>query len=171
MDAIVRRKQIAEIIESSETPLTGNELAGMMKVTRQVVVQDIALLRAGGLPIIATPSGYVIIEHVVKGRALKVFSCRHNSIEKAEEELMIMVESGGKIRDVIIEHPVYGEISGALNLSSVAAVKNLIKRLRQKDAQMLSSITDGVHLHTVEAETEEILLEIEKKLRAACILI
>ncbi len=171
MDASARRKKIAELIAASATPLTGNELAGVVKVTRQVVVQDIALLRAGGSPIIATPSGYVILEHAVKGRALKVFACRHNSIEKAEEELMIMVENGGKVRDVIIEHPVYGEISGTLNLSTVVAVKNLIQRLKQKDAQMLSFTTDGIHLHTVEAETEEILTKIENELRTAGILI
>ncbi|HMM06669.1 MAG TPA: transcription repressor NadR [Clostridiales bacterium] len=171
MDASVRRKKIAELIAASPTPLTGNELAGVMKVTRQVVVQDIALLRAGGSPIIATPSGYMILEQVVKGRALKVFPCRHNSLEKAEEELMIMVENGGKVRDVIIEHPVYGEISGTLNLSTVMAVKNLIQRLRQKDAQMLSFTTDGVHLHTVEAATEEELTKIENELRSAGILI
>jgi hypothetical protein len=171
MDAIARRKKIAEIIGEAEAPLTGNELAGILNVTRQVVVQDIALLRAGGMPIIATPSGYVIIERIAKTRALKVFTCQHNTIKKAEEELMIIVENGGKVRDVIIEHPIYGEISGTLNLSTPAAVKNLIGRLKQKDAQMLSSTTDGIHMHTVEAEQEAILAKIEKELKAADILI
>lgn len=171
MDANARRKKIAEVIGAAEEPLTGNELAGIMNVTRQVVVQDIALLRAGGLPIIATPSGYVMIERAVKGRALKVFTCRHDTIEKAEEELMIVVENGGKVRDVIIEHPIYGEITGMLNLSTPAAVKNLIGRLKQKDAQMLSSTTDGVHMHTVEAESEAVLDKIAKELSAAGILL
>lgn len=171
MDAIARRKKIAEIIGEAKTPLTGNELAGMLKVTRQVVVQDVALLRAGGMPILATPSGYVMIEAIAKSKALKVFTCQHNTIEKAEEELMIIMENGGKVRDVIIEHPIYGEISGSLNLNTPAAVKNLIERLKQKDAQMLSSTTDGIHMHTVEAEKEEILAKIKKELKAAGILI
>lgn len=171
MDAVNRRKRIADIISTSATPLTGNELAALLKVTRQVVVQDVALLRAGGLPVIATPSGYVMIDTIVRGRALRVFSCQHNTIEKAEEELMIMVRNGGKVRDVIIEHPIYGEISGALNLSTPAAVKNLIERLKRKDAQMLSSTTDGIHMHTVEAATEEVLIKIENELRDAGILI
>lgn len=170
MDAPTRRKRIAALIAASATPLTGAELAGVMKVTRQVVVQDIALLRAAGAPIIATPSGYVTLCYAVKGRALRVFACCHHSLEKAEEELMIMVENGGTVRDVIIEHPVYGEISGTLNLATPVAVKNLIRRLKEKDARMLSFTTAGIHLHTVEAETEEALTKIEEELKSAGIL-
>lgn len=171
MDAANRRKKIAQLIAAAATPYTGSELASLLGVTRQVVVQDIALLRAGGSPIIATPSGYVILDHMVRGRALRVFCCRHDSVEKAETELMIIVNNGGKARDVIIEHPVYGEISGTLNISTAAAVKNLVGRLRQPDARMLSSITDGVHMHTVEAGSEEDLAQIEAELRAAGILV
>ena len=171
MDAARRREKIEEIIGASRAPLTGGELAAMLGVTRQVVVQDVALLRAGGLPIIATPSGYMILDKPAGKRALKVFSCRHSTTDQAEEELMIIVESGGRVRDVIIEHPIYGEITGSLMLSTPASVKNLIGRLRSKDSQMLSSTTNGVHMHTVEAADEETLAEIEEKLRRAGILL
>jgi transcriptional regulator of NAD metabolism len=171
MDAADRRKKIMDIIGSSEKPLTGNELARSLNVTRQVVVQDIALLRAGGTPIIATPSGYMVLDTIVKPRALKVFTCRHRTPDQAEAELMIVVENGGKVRDVIIEHPIYGEISGSLMLSTPKAVKNLIERLKRKDSQMLSSITDGIHMHTVEAADDAALARIEEKLREAGILI
>lgn len=171
MDAVNRRKKIAEIISMSETHVTGAELAAMLKVTRQVVVRDIALLRAGGIPIIATPSGYRMIDTLVKRRPTKVFTCHHDTLEQAETELMLIVENGGKVRDIIIEHPVYGEITGTIMVKTPEAVKSLIARLGRKDAQMLSSITDGIHMHTVDADSEEILTEIEMKLRQAGILL
>lgn len=171
MDAAERRNRIQELIGASGTPLTGGELASKLGVTRQVVVQDVAILRAGGFPIIATPAGYMVIEKLANARALRVFICRHETIEEAEAELMTIVENGGRVRDIIIEHPIYGEIVGSLMLSTPRAVKELIERLKRKDSQMLSSTTDGVHMHTVEAGGEETLALIEKKLREAGLLI
>jgi len=84
---------------------------------------------------------------------------------------MLIVENGGRIRDVIIEHPVYGEIIGTLMVNTPEAVKSLIERLKRKDSMMLSSITDGRHMHTVEAASEESLSVIEEKLRLAGILV
>jgi transcriptional regulator of NAD metabolism len=108
MDGEGRRRKIAQMIRASKVPITGGELSSLLGVTRQVVVQDVAVLRAGGMPIIATPSGYMIPDAVVRGRALKVFTCRHETLEQARTELEIMVENGGRVRDVIIEHPIYG---------------------------------------------------------------
>ena len=171
MNAVNRREKIIDIITKSKTPLTGNELANLLNVTRQVVVQDVALLRASRIPIIATPSGYMMIDSIATTRSLKVFTCRHKTLEQAETELMIIVENGGKVRDVIIEHPIYGEISGTLMINTPQAVKFLIERLKRKDSLMLSSTTDGIHMHTVEAASEEALAKIEDKLHDAGILI
>lgn len=171
MDAARRRKKITEILRQAGRPVTGNELAALLDVTRQVVVQDMALLRAGGSPFIATSSGYMMLDAVAVNRPVKVFTCRHESLAQAEAELMMIVESGGRIRDIIIEHPVYGEITGTIMVKTPEAVKSLIARLGRKDAQMLSSITDGIHMHTVDADSEEILTEIEMKLRQAGILL
>jgi len=171
MEAVNRRKKIVEIVNKADGPITGSELSDLLDVTRQVVVQDIALLRASGTPIFATSSGYLMIEASAKKMPLKVFTCRHLTLQQAEDELMIIVENGGRVRDVIIEHPVYGEITGTLMLNTTEAVRNLIERLRRKDSLMLSSIVDGIHMHTVEAASEEQLLLIEKKLRDAGILL
>ena len=171
MDAVTRRKRVLEEITKSDARITGSELAVLLNVTRQVIVQDIAVLRAGGTPIVATPSGYMMIDPAGKTRPVKVFFCRHQTVEQAEQELMLIVKNGGRIRDVIIEHPVYGEITGILMIHSPEAVKNLIEKLRRKDSQMLSSITDGRHMHTVEASSEESLMRIEDMLRSAGILI
>lgn len=171
MDAAGRRAKLTQIMKEAEKPVTGGELSAMLRVTRQVVVQDIALLRASGLPVIATPSGYMMLDGVAVRRPLKVFTCRHESVEEAERELSIIVAHGGRVRDVIIEHPVYGEISGSLMVSTPEAVKNLVERLKHKNSMMLTSITGGVHMHTVEAESEEALTAIEEKLKEAGLLI
>lgn len=171
MDAAIRRKKILEVITMSDERITGNELSVMLDVTRQVIVQDIALLRAGGAPIVATPSGYMMIDPIGQTRHIQVFFCRHETLDQAEAELMLIVENGGRIRDVIIEHPVYGEITGTLMVNTPEAVKSLIERLKRKDSMMLSSITDGRHMHTVEAASEESLSVIEEKLRLAGILV
>ena len=165
-----RKDRIAEIIRRSDAPVTGGELSRLLGVTRQVVVQDVAVLRAAGAPIIATPSGYIMIDHTVPALPVKVFTCRHETLAQAEEELMLIVMNGGKVRDVIIEHPVYGEITGSLMLDSAGSVRQLIERLGRGDAQMLSSTTGGVHMHTVEARDEATLERIEKLLAQAGIL-
>jgi transcriptional regulator of NAD metabolism len=170
MDSSARRQIILDKISHSKTRITGNDLAAMLDVTRQVIVQDIAVLRAGGAAIVATPSGYMMIDPLLQTRPVRVFFCRHETLEQAEEELLLIIENGGRIRDVIIEHPVYGEITGTLMVNSTEAVKQLMERLKRKDSMMLSSITDGRHMHTVEACTEEVLDVIEDKLRTAGIL-
>jgi transcriptional regulator of NAD metabolism len=55
-----RRKAILEKLETSSDPITGTALADFFQVSRQVIVQDIALLRASGLGILATSNGYLI---------------------------------------------------------------------------------------------------------------
>lgn len=171
MDANARRRMILERIKKSDIPVTGGELAAALNVTRQAVVADVALLRAGGIKIVATPSGYVMADAVLKTRPVRVFTCRHLTLEQTEEELMIMVENGGRVRDVIIEHPVYGEISGSLMISTPEAVRSLVECLKRKDSLPLSSITDGIHMHTVEASSEEAIADIERGLKEAGILI
>ncbi|HWR22053.1 MAG TPA: transcription repressor NadR [Feifaniaceae bacterium] len=171
MDTEERRKRIGGLIASSGLPITGGELAARMGVTRQVVVQDVAVLRAGGMPILATPSGYVFVDKPAAPRSVRVLSCRHVTLEDAEEELMIIVRLGGTVRDVIVEHPVYGELTGSLLLRTPEAVEALIEKLGRPNVKMLSAMTDGVHMHTIEAPNERILDEIERALFKAGILI
>lgn len=171
MDTEERRKRIQRMISSSAAPITGNELAAQMGVTRQVVVKDIALLRAGGSPIFATPSGYVWLDQAASQKAVRIIFCKHDTLDAAKEELMIIVKFGGTVKDVMIEHPVYGELTGSLLLRTPEAVENLIERLGRPGAKMLSAMTDGVHIHTIEAPSESILDEIENKLMKANILI
>lgn len=141
-----------------------------MKVTRQIVVQDIALLRESGLPIVATPAGYIWLERASPSLPMRVFSCLHTTLSEAREELMIMVNAGGIVRDIIVDHPVYGEITGSLLLRTTEDVETLIERLGRPGVQMLSSTTCGSHMHTVEASNELTLDHIEQALQKAGIL-
>jgi len=170
IDGRERRILLLKKIMSSEQPITGAELAANLNVSRQVVVQDIALLRASGVNIVATLSGYIHLPLTASIRPVRVFTCRHTTLEEVEKELMVVIKHGGKVRDVVIEHPVYGEIAVQLMLSTVEAVKELVAKLAQKGSAPLSTVTDGVHMHTVEADSEALLDEIEKELCEANII-
>ncbi len=170
MDADSRRSQILARIAGSSRPVSGGELASETGVSRQVVVADVATLRARGHPILATPGGYLLVDRGPRSGAVRVFACRHTTLDETLEELMIMVEAGGRVRDVIIDHPVYGEISGQLRLSTPQSVRRMVERLSGKDASPLSAITGGRHFHTVEADDEAVLDRIQGRLRAAGLL-
>ncbi|MDK2820623.1 MAG: uncharacterized protein PWP31_588 [Clostridia bacterium] len=156
-----RRRKIKELL-NSKVPQTGNNLAEILGVSRQVIVQDIAVLRAAGVEILATPQGYLL-----PGSSdcfKRTFACRHD-LEGLEKELILMVDYGGKVIDVSIEHPMYGELRGYLMLSSRYDVQKYVRDLQNSGAQPLYTLTDsGVHLHTVEASSRQILDNIESAL-------
>ena len=146
MKAEARRLEIAKILESSSVPVSASSLAERFSVSRQIVVGDIAILRAGGLGISATPRGYVLRTGRSEGE-YKV-ACIH-SPEDVEKELNIMVDNGCEVLNVIVEHPIYGEITGALELRSRYDVRQFAEKLAAYPAEPLSSLTGGVHLHTL----------------------
>ncbi|MCK8823906.1 transcription repressor NadR [Fuchsiella alkaliacetigena] len=161
-----RREDILKVLSLQEEPITGSDLAEQFGVSRQVIVQDIALLRAQGKQILATSQGYILAEPGQQ-RASKTIACVHGPEEsEIAEELEIIVQHGGRIRDVIVEHPLYGELKGLLMIQSKSDIKEFIKKYRQETVKPLLTLTEGVHLHTVEALTEEGLMLIEEKLAA-----
>lgn len=162
MTAEERRAAILDILTRSAGPVSASALAGRFGVSRQLIVGDVALLRAGGAAIDATARGYV-----VQGRRAGLtrrVACRHQGAEMAAE-LQIMVDNGCVVVDVIVEHPVYGQLTGALGLASRYDVKEFIRR--SKAAQPLSLLTEGVHLHTLSCPDEEAFLRVKAELRAA----
>jgi uncharacterized protein len=158
-----RRRRIVERIRSHHGPFSGADLAKQLRVSRQCLVQDIAILRAAGEEIVATPRGYRLPENA-KDRHRAVLACRH-APERTEEELQILVDHGVKILDVIVEHPLYGELRGSLMLESRADVQDFLKQVKATHAALLSSLTRGVHLHTVEASRAEMIARARAKLR------
>lgn len=171
MEAKERRAAILKKITESPVPITGSDLASLFSVSRQVIVQDVAILRAAGENILATPQGYMVPRIPLHQPYKRIFACKHHSLHEMEEELNTIVDLGGKAVDVIVEHPIYGEYKGNLMLSSPAGVREFMRRLREEDAEPLSTLTGGVHLHTVEAEDEEILDRISRALEEKGILL
>ena len=164
MKGKVRRSAIEKTILEAKEPVKGSDLAKKYGVSRQVVVQDIALLRAEGKGIIATPQGYVIPSKLDKSLE-KTIVTRHRKEEELKEELRLMVDLGIKIIDVIVEHPLYGEIRGNLNIQSRLDVDNFMNRLDKMEAKPLAELTDGVHMHTIEVPSEAVFNKLLKELR------
>lgn len=163
MIAEERRTKIIEILKNTKEAISGSDLAKLLGVTRQVIVQDIAILRAKGIRILSTPQGYVL--DLEKENSVKrVFAVKHG-YDRTEEELNLIVDNGGKVLDVIIEHPFYGELKGVLMLSSRYDVSKFMEFVKEGKATLLSSLTEGVHLHTVEADSEAVLNRIHKVLK------
>lgn len=162
--AELRRRGILALMRTHGEPIRGGELAKRFRVSRQCLVQDVAILRAGGEQIEATPRGYHL-PAVARLKHRAILACRH-APERTEEELNILVDHGVKILDVIVEHPVYGELRGSLMLESRADVQDFLAQVSSSRASLLSSLTGGVHLHTVEASRTESILRAKAQLKA-----
>jgi uncharacterized protein len=162
--ADARRRRIVECLRQHRAAIRGGELARRLRVSRQCLVQDVAILRAGGEQIVATPRGYRLPENSPSPHRA-ILACRH-APERTEEELEILVDHGVKILDVIVEHPLYGELRGSLALESRADVRDFLTQVRASRAALLSSLTGGVHLHTVEASRPEMIVRAKVRLRA-----
>lgn len=160
-----RIDKILSIIQSSDHAVSGSELAKRVKVSRQVIVQDIALLRARNIEIVSTHKGYIINKNFVQ-REIKV--CHESS--KMEDELNLIVDLGGKVENVFVEHDIYGKLEARLDISSRRDVKMFMDKINGKESKPLTDLTSGHHSHMISAENNEILDEIELELKKLSIL-
>lgn len=158
-----RRNRIIEILKDRKDPVPGSELAKILEVSRQVIVQDIALLRAVNKNIMPTTKGYLLYSQE-KQKVNRCYLVKHTT-DEIEDELCTIVDLGGKILDVIVIHEIYGEISVNLIIKSRQDVYDFVDKVKNQKTIPLKELTDGVHLHTVEADSEEILNLIENKLK------
>ena len=161
MQAEQRRQAILNTLRQSDQPVSAGVLAERFSVSRQIVVGDVALLRATGADITATPRGYVMQRS--PAGLLRQIVCRH-SASGMEAELNAMVDNGCTVLDVIVDHPVYGQLTGPLQLSSRYDV-------HQSDARPLSDLTEGIHLHTISCPDEASWQRVLDALRRMHILI
>lgn len=168
MQAEERRRAILDSLRNTDTPVSATALARRFSVSRQIIVGDIALLRAGGEEILATPRGYCFQK---PGQGLTRRVAVRHSPEDMEEELNTMVDQGCTVADVIVEHPLYGQLTGALQLSSRYDVAQFIRRSRSADAMPLSRLTDGIHLHTLLCPSEDAFRRVTALLREQGILL
>ena len=169
MNAEQRRNEILSQLKKEKNAVSATALAKMFSVSRQIIVGDVAILRAGGAEISATPRGYVLISALEKSGVSHKIACLHNG-SRMEEELNICVDHGCKVVDVIVEHPVYGELRGVLELSSRYDVRQFVNRVVSESAHALSELTDGIHLHTIECPNEEVFWRVKNALEDAGLL-
>jgi uncharacterized protein len=163
MNAVKRRENIENILMSSDKPQKGHILAEKLGVTRQIIVKDIAILRAKGKSIIATPEGY-LIPKTGNNKIKQVIAVSHKSCE-IENELITIVKFGATVEDVIIEHPIYGEIKGMLMIKSIYDVKSFINKVLSTKSEPLLVLTGGIHLHTIYADDISIINNVKKELK------
>jgi len=150
-----RRNMILDLLKENSEPLSGKVLAQKMNVSRQVIVQDISLLKAKGEPIIATSRGYVYYEeNNESAKFTRVIAVSH-MLEETATELYTLVDHGVTIRNVMVEHPIYGDMTGSLMIKNRLDADAFLNELNRTGASLLTRLTDGVHLHTIEADTEE----------------
>ena len=165
MPAGERRAAILDELSRADKPVSGSALAKAVGVSRQVVVQDIALLRADGHDIVATNRGYVLregeSEPAVPTRLVKV---RH-SIDETEDELTSIVDMGGAVLNVIVNHRVYGKITADLDIRNRRDVERYLEAIRSGKSFPLLTVTSGYHFHRIAADTEHDLDDIEAMLK------
>ena len=168
MRAEERRQAIRELLQRAKQPVSATALAAQFSVSRQIIVGDVALLRAGGLSIAATPRGYMLPEE--RSGLIRTLACRHRA-GQMEDELNAIVDQGCTVIDVIVEHPIYGQLTGPLQLSSRYDVQQFLKRCASADAQPLSNLTEGIHLHTLSCPDSEAFRRVQQNLRELGILL
>lgn len=161
MDGNERRDKILKILQESDEAVSGGKLAKNFNVSRQVLVQDIALLRAKDNEIIATNKGYVLSND---DKNLRVFKVKHDP-NKMLDELNIIVDCGGKIEDEFVYHKMYGVIRVEMNVKSRRDAKKYVEEVNGDISLPLEMVTSGFHYHTVTADSEEILDEIQDELQ------
>ncbi len=166
MNGETRREQILTDLRSTSTPISGSHFAKGLKVSRQVIVQDIALLRAAGHEILSTNRGYVLREQKMQERVFKVY----HTDEQTREELELIVDLGGQVKDVFIYHKVYGIIRGELNIKNRRDVDLYIEQIENGKSRLLKNTTSGYHYHTVCAPDKQTLDLIQEKLASKGIL-
>ena len=155
-----RREQIIKILKQSDKPIPGTELAKLVDVSRQVVVQDMALIRANGIEITSTNRGYIIQD---ENKVSRVFKVIHTS-DQVEEELNLYVDFGAVVEDVFVYHKVYGLIKVPMNIRSRRDVKKYLDGISSGKSSELMNLTSNYHYHTVSAESEEVLDQLQEEL-------
>lgn len=163
MNTAQRRNEILHILQNTDTPVAARELAARFHVSRQVIVQDLAVIRASTPGILSTTKGYMIQQDSCCAREFKV---RHSQ-EKTAEELNLIVDCGGRVKNVSISHRVYGRVSAEMDIRSRQDVNEFIQALKDSHSSVLSGATSGYHYHLVEASTEERLDLIGEQLKTA----
>ena len=156
-----RREQILQILKNSKEPVAGTELANQLDVSRQVIVQDMALIRANGVEVFSTNRGYLI--HMPK-QVSRVFKVIHTN-EQVEEELNLIVDLGARVEDVFVYHKVYNVVKVKMDIKSRRDVSKYMEGITSGKSTNLMNLTSNYHYHTVVADDEQTLELIQEELK------
>jgi transcriptional regulator of NAD metabolism len=167
MNSEQRRAAILDILTRSDKPVSATALAGELAVSRQIIVGDVALLRAAGESVVATARGYVMAH---PGEDRRTVVCCHPP-EDMERELNLMVDFGCTVEDVVVEHPVYGQLSGRLDVASRYDVREFARRVAESGSRPLSDLTAGIHTHTLRCPDDRAFEQLLEALREAGFLV
>jgi len=171
MTSTERRTKIETLLNENTEPISATTLAKEFSVSRQLIVGDIALMRASGHKISATPKGYIIdLGNQRMNEKIYTIACNH-TVDNMDSELYAVVDNGGALLDVTVEHPVYGQIVGELRIFSRFDADLFLKKIEKNRAQPLLRLTGGIHLHTIQCKDEEMLQRIFDALRKENILL
>lgn len=153
-----RQNEIIKVLQKNKEPISGETLGDMFDVSRQIIVKDIGMLKAFGVEIVSTNKGYKIDT----GKKLtKIIESSHDD-NAIKDELNTIVDNGGVVIDIFINHPVYGVIRKDLDIKSRNGVNNFVKNM--DISTPLKNLTANIHYHTISAKDEESLKKIEKAL-------
>lgn len=161
-----RRRELIHVLELSDKAVSGTDLAKQFEVSRQVIVQDIALLRATNKKILSTNKGYILFRDDEKVKAKRIVCVTHKDTDILKE-FECIVDCGAKVLDVVVEHEIYGQVSVDLLIQNRQDAINFVEQLKNCKSRSLSCLTDGVHYHTLEADNEAMLDHAEAALKEA----
>lgn len=164
LDGERRREEIIRLLDGSRSPVSGTELARRLKVSRQVIVQDVALLRAVNKNILSTNKGYLLFEPGRESGECRKTLCVRHTTEQVLEEFYGIVDLGGKILDVVVEHELYGQIAVDLIIASRQDAEEFYQKMRENRAKPLKELTEDVHYHTIVAKDAASMERIERVL-------
>ncbi|WP_373751083.1 transcription repressor NadR [Jeotgalibaca porci] len=164
MGPAMRRQAILKYLTQMDAAISARKMAEKFDVSRQVIVGDIALLRAEGHDVLSTPRGYILPakadeKSFYEGKVV----CLHTP-QQAEEELQIIVDNGGRVMDVSVDHPYYGLLTGKLQIATRYDIKEFLNHVKKHEAKMLSSLTDGVHTHVIHCPDQDTFTRIKSEL-------
>ena len=179
-----RRASLLDALRSANAPVSGGQLANTLSVSRQIIVQDIALLREAGANIVATTKGYILADtahtstqsttqtttqNAAKQPAMRLDEPArtfqlHHEVEQTREELQTIIALGGRVHNVSISHRAYGRITAPLEIADQADIERFINDIESGKSSPLSTATSGYHYHLVSAPSNEALEAIGRAL-------
>lgn len=170
-DGSKRREAIIKILSSKTTPVSGTELARQFGVSRQIIVQDVALLRAENRDILSTNKGYVLFHPQEKRTGCTAVILVKHTMEQTMDEMRAIVDYGGSMLDVFVDHDLYGQIRVDLVINDIRDAEEFCEKMLRSSSKPLKALTEDCHYHTIKAPSEKALELIRKELKELGILL